>query len=246
MRPTGNRILDIFSDPLRETIVRASRPVDLASRASLFHVRETPRHAYFMLTAVASYVVSMPEGGSAEVGMVGFEGLVGASALLGPAAMEMDGVIQIPGAALRTPMKVLQNLFQTNEEFRTRALHFQQSQINISSQLSACNKLHEAEERLARWLLMTADRARSDSLTLTQEFLAMMLGTQRTTVALVAGALQRKCFIDYRRGTVRIMDRDGLTDAACDCYPLTKKMTDRLYGDLAAGIPAPEQVSFVT
>ncbi len=234
---TGNQLLDVFSPPLQQTVLNAAMRVDLESRASLFHVREAPTHGYFLLTGVASMVVSMTEGGSAEVGMIGGEGLIGGSALLGPAPMEADAFMQIPGAGLRVPMRVLRTLFSDDEEFRTRVLQFQQSQINIATQLSACNKLHEAEARLARWLLMTSDRARTSLLTLTQEFLAQMLGTQRTTVALVAGVLQRAGFIDYRRGALRIIDRDALTSVACDCYGVTRKILERLYSNAPRSQP---------
>ena len=161
--------------------------------------------------------------------MIGTEGMVGGGALMGPAPTEADAYMQIPGAGLRVPLKALRTLFTENEEFRIRVLQFQQSQINIASQLSACNKLHEAEARLARWLLMTSDRAKTDVLTLTQEFLSQMLGTQRTTVALVAGVLQRSGYIDYRRGTVHIRDREGLSAIACGCYAITRNIVENLY-----------------
>ncbi len=242
MPSTGNLLLDVLSSPVLQTILSAARPVDLPSRASLFRVHEVPTHAYFLMTGVCSMVINMTEGGSAEVGMVGPEGLIGAPALLGPAPMEVDAFMQIPGAGLRVPMKVIRPLFSDNAEFRTRVLHFQQSQINISSQLSACNKLHEAEARLARWLLMTSDRARTSTLTLTQEFLAQMLGTQRTTVALVAGILQRAGFIEYSRGTVHIVNREGLTNVACDCYRITHTIVAGLYKDQTAFPPAKRDV----
>ncbi len=232
MAKTSNRLLDVLSEPIQKVILSSARPMDLGSRAGLFRTHEVPTYGYFMLTAVASLVVNMTEGGSAEVGMIGPEGIVGGAALLGPAPMEVDCFVQVPGAGLRVPMRVLRTLFNEEEEFRMRVLQFQQSQINISGQLSACNKLHEAEARLARWLLMTSDKVGSSTLLLTQEFLAQMLGTQRTTVALVAGVLQRSGFIDYRRGTVHIVDRDGLTGVACDCYGVTYGIMKKLYQDV--------------
>jgi CRP-like cAMP-binding protein len=123
----------------------------------------------------------------------------------------------------------MRTIFDDSAEARERILQFLQGQMQISSQLSACNKLHEAEARLARWLLMASDRAQTEKLNLTQEFLAEMLGSQRTTVALVAGTLQRAGFIDYSRGRVRILDRDGLVSAACDCYGVTEKILHNLF-----------------
>ena len=195
----------------------------------LHRLHETPTHVYFLLRGAVSLVVHMSEGGSAEVGMIGREGLVGGDALLGPAPSAFDAVIQIAGAGLRIPLKTMEAYFHDHEELRNRVLEFQQSQINISCQISACNKLHEAEARLARWLLTAADRSGSEVLGLTQEYLAQMLGSQRTTVALVAGVLQRSGLIDYRRGMVKIANREGLTEAACTCYGITREISDCLY-----------------
>ena len=195
----------------------------------LHRLHEIPTHVYFLLRGAVSLVVHMSEGGSAEVGMIGREGLVGGDALLGPAPSAVDAIVQIAGAGLRVPLKIMEAYFHDHEELRTRVLQFQQSQINISGQISACNKLHEAEARLARWLLTAADRSDSDVLSLTQEYLAQMLGSQRTTVALVAGVLQRSGLIDYRRGMVKITNREGLMEAACTCYAITRDISDRLY-----------------
>jgi CRP-like cAMP-binding protein len=226
---TGNRLLDILSESVQKSILGAARPVDLPARVHLYNLREVPSHVHFLLRGVTSLVVHMSEGGSAEVGMIGREGIVGGEALLGPAPAEVDAVMQISGAALRLPIKTMEALFHEHEELRTRVLQFQQSQINIASQISACNKLHEAEARLSRWLLTASDRAGTESLGLTQEYLAQMLGSQRTTVALVAGVLQRSGLINYRRGMVEIINREGLTEAACHCYEITRQITERLY-----------------
>jgi DNA-binding MarR family transcriptional regulator len=108
-----------------------------------------------------------------------------------------------------------------------------QEQALTIGQIAACNRLHEAEERLARWLLMARDRTQSDVLNITQEFLAEMLGARRTTVTMVAGALQRSGFIEYRRGHVRILDRINLEAASCDCYKVIKRLYHGLYKDVA-------------
>ena len=226
---TGNRLLDKLSEPVQKTILASARPVDLPTRVHLHRLNETPTHIYFLLRGAVSLVVHMSEGGSAEVGMIGREGMVGGDALLGPAPSSVDAVVQIAGAGLRIPIKIMESLFHEHEELRSRILEFQQAQINMSGQISACNKLHEAEARLARWLLTAADRSGSDALGLTQEYLAQMLGSQRTTIALVAGILQRAGLIDYRRGMVKIINREGLTEAACTCYGITRQIVDRLY-----------------
>jgi CRP-like cAMP-binding protein len=135
----------------------------------------------------------------------------------------------LSGAALKIPFPKLQQIFLTTEEIRMRILEFVQEQTLSLSQLATCNRLHNAEERLARWLLMVDDCIQSDEINLTQEFLAQMLGAQRTTVTMVAGTLQRAGLIEYKRGTVHILNRRELEAAACDCYGVTKKLYSNLY-----------------
>jgi CRP-like cAMP-binding protein len=123
----------------------------------------------------------------------------------------------------------LRTLFLNEGELRRRMLEFVQQQTVTLEQIAACNKLHEAEARLARWLLMCRDRADGDTLGMTQEFIADMLGTRRTTVTLVAGGLQRRMLIDYRRGKVTVLDRTALAAVACDCYRVIKNALVALY-----------------
>ena len=188
-----------------------------------------PTYGYFLTDGAASIVVVMAKGGSSEVGMVGNEGLIGASALLGSSALHADTFMQVGGKGLRTPMKVLCSMFDESSELRQRTLQYLQCQINTTGQISACNRLHEAEERLARWLLTASDLTQSESLVTTQEFMAQMLGSQRTTVAMMAGLLQRSGLIQYSRGKVRILNRKGLESAACDCYRVTQGAIAKLY-----------------
>ena len=229
MTATGNRLIDCLSPALAEELIAASRAVDLPLRTVLGATDQAPSYAYLLTRGAASVVVVMGEGGSSEVGMIGNEGLVGASALLGPAPMIADTFMQIDGKGLRIPMRTLRGMFEESIELRNHILQFVQYQMNMSSQISACNRLHEAEERLARWLLAASDLTQSDSLGLTQDFLAQMLGSQRTTVALVAGVLQRKGLIQYSRGKVRIVNREGLQACACDCHNVTHDALAKLY-----------------
>lgn len=188
-----------------------------------------PEFVYLLTRGAASIVVRSQSGGSAEVGMIGKEGLVNAVALMGPIPSQADTFIQLAGAGLRVPLPAFRDCFDQSSELRDYVLQSVQAQLVTTGQLSACNRLHEAEERLARWLLTAADLTHQENVSLTQEFLAEMLGSQRTTVALVAGALQRAGFIDYSRGTVRIMDRGGLESAACNCYKVNRGALATLY-----------------
>lgn len=205
------------------------RPVTLEAREVLYEPDETPKFAHFMTSGIASIVGTMSTGACAEVGIWGKEGLVECFHLLGTARIPTRCFIQISGTALRMPFKELQKEFQENQELRECILQGVQSQGAILSQLAACNRLHEAEERLARWFLMVRDRMESDNFYLTQEFLAVMLGSRRTTVTAAAGTLQRKGLIRYSRGRIHIVDPTGLEDAACECYPTVREIYQNFY-----------------
>jgi CRP-like cAMP-binding protein len=226
---TGNLLLDALSPELRQAVLTLCRPVDLPIRTLLHEQGEHPAHVYFLCSGITSVVVTMAEGGSAEVGLIGREGLVGAMQLLGPTPTPAQSFIQMEGSAQRIRLDDLKNLFLTSNELRTRILEFVQQQTVTLEQIAACNKLHEAEERLARWLLMSRDRADQDTMTMTQEFMADMLGTRRTTVTLVASSLQERGLISYRRGRVTIVSRENLEKAACDCYRVCKQALHSLY-----------------
>lgn len=161
--------------------------------------------------------------------MVGPEGFAGAMHLLGPASPNTRCMMQMAGRGYRLPFGDLKQQFDENGEIRTRILELVQGLTVTLAQVAACNKLHDAEERLARWLLMAQDRVGTDTLVLTQEFIAEMLGTRRSTVALVAGSLQRSGLIEYHRGTVKILSRSGLEETACECYGVIRKSLASLY-----------------
>jgi CRP-like cAMP-binding protein len=209
--------------------VRLCVEVDLPLRKSLYEPGIVPMYAYFMTSGIASVVALMENGGMAEVGLIGREGVVGSFHLLGPAKVSTSCFIQLEATALRIRFADLVNFFRTNDEVRERLLEFVQEQAVSLSQLAGCNRLHDNEERLARWLLMAQDRTQSETLNFTQEFLAMMLGSRRTTVTLIAGLLQRRGLVKYQRGKVRILDRAELEAAACDCYQITKELYAGLY-----------------
>ena len=226
---TTNRLLLSLSLDLRNSIISRSNLMDLSLKHSLYEPEKTPDYAYFMTSGMASIVTAMEDGGTAEVGIVGDEGLIGGIHILGPAKVSTTSFIQLAGSGLRIPLRELKRFFHTSAEFHDRFLEFYQEQSLTVSQIAGCNRLHEAEERLARWLLMAQDRTQSDVMFFTQEFLGMMLGSRRTTVTLIAGALQRADLIEYARGRVRILDRERLETAACDCYQISKDLLANLY-----------------
>ncbi len=178
---------------------------------------------------MASIITTMQDGESAEVSVMGREGMSGALQLLGPSKVPTTCIMQLDGSGLRIPTADMRRIFETSDEVRDRILECVQEQTNLMGQIAACNRLHEAEERLARWLLMASERIGNLEMNFTQEFLAELLGARRTTVTMVAGALQRSGLIEYRRGRVKILNPEELQEAACECYRVTADLHARLY-----------------
>jgi CRP-like cAMP-binding protein len=218
-----------LSSASRSTLVSESIAVEIPLHAVLLEAGHLPHHAYFLTSGLASIVTSMRNGETAEVGFIGHEGIVGGLQLLGPTAPPTRCMMQLAGTGLKLSFAVLQRMFHGSEEIRTRVLELVQEQTSVLSQIAGCNRLHSAEQRLTRWLLMARDQTQSEVLKFTQEYLSEMIGTQRTTVTVLAGALQERHLIRYTRGTIRILDGPGLEAITCDCYAIIKRLYDNLY-----------------
>lgn len=215
---TSNRVLDALPAAYREELLTRLERIALPSTTLLYLPRETPRYAHFLISGVASQIALMEDGRALELGIVGSEGLVETTHLLGPAGVMSEGLMQVGGTALRMPFGQLRHEFLSVEPLRRLLLEQVKEQTVIGNQLAACNYFHSVRERLTRWLLMIQDRVHSAAFHVTQAFLAETLGVQRPTVTLVAGELQRSGLIMYSRGEVRICNRAGLEKAACECY----------------------------
>jgi CRP-like cAMP-binding protein len=226
----ANQLLAALSPASRASLLSRLKPVSLPLRTVLYEPDETPKYAHFITSGIASVVSNMANGASAEVGVWGSEGLAESFHLLGRAKIPTRCFIQMEATALRMPFKDLQKEFTENEEIRDAVLQCVQSQGSILGQLAACNRLHEAEARLSRWLLMVRDRVQSENYFLTQEFLANMLGARRTTVTAAAGTLQRKGILKYSRGRIRIIDVPALEKTACECYRTVHSIYMDFYG----------------
>ena len=226
---TSNLFLSGISPKRRDALVSQCKPVDLPLHTVLYEAGVVPLHAYFPTSGLASVVTPMSNGETAEVGFIGHEGIVGSLQLLGRTSLPTRCMMQLTGNGLRIPFVVMQELFESSEEIRNRVLEFVQEQAAVLAQIAGCNRLHSAEERLIRWLLMAQDQTQSDVLRFTQKYLAAMIGTQRTTVSVLAGSLQQRGLITYTRGKIQIIDRDRLAAITCDCYPVTKRLYANLY-----------------
>jgi CRP-like cAMP-binding protein len=205
--------------------------VELKYRQSLYQANKPIGFVYFIETGVGSLVNTMANGDSAEVGTIGNEGIVGLPLVLEDERAPTSVYIQVPGTGLRMKAPLFKREMVRSASLRTVMHHYTHAFFNQVAQSAACNQFHSLEQRCSRWLLMTHDRMRSDSFLLTQEFLAMMLGVQRTGVTAAASALQRAGLISYKRGNVMILDRRGLERRSCECYGISKAEFDRLLGD---------------
>lgn len=232
----SNLLLASLSPKYRSYLMSRLKPVSLSAMEVLYEPDEVPKMAHFMTSGIASILGMMPDGTCAEVGIFGNEGLVQCLHLLGSARIPTRCCVQIEGSALVMPFKELLKEFHENEELHESILQNAQSQAIILSQLAACNRMHEAVERLARWFLMVRDRINERSpFNLTQESLAAILGSRRTTVTAAAGALQRKGLIRYSRGKIHIVDSAGLEREACECYAKLRETVNNLVIQEAVG-----------
>ncbi len=186
------------------------------------HIVETPgdeiRRLIFLEAGIGSMTSQFQDGSEVEVGMFGCESVMGVSALMGTRRSLNHVYMQLAGWGHTTTRALAVQEFQRGERFQQLTLRYVQAQLVQTAQTAGCNARHHLDQRLARWLLLCRDRAESDVMDLTQEFLAMMLGVERPAVSVEAGKLQERGLIEYHRGKVQILDRAGLEKLACECY----------------------------
>jgi CRP-like cAMP-binding protein len=206
-------------------------------RLQVHHVLHEPgdtlKSAWFCDSGLISILSVFPDGKSVEVGLVGREGFIGVPLVAGFLTASTRAIAQIQATAFRIGADRLTALLRRCPRLERRLQQFSQIMAMQVTQIAACNRLHEVEERLARWLLMSADRVGSNDVPLTQEFLAQMLGTRRSSVTVAAGILQKAGLITYARGDVRITDRKQLEEAACECYMLMVRQIREWQGERA-------------
>ena len=213
-----NRLIADLPAADRAAVLLNARTVDLEFGTVLCEPGETLRDVYFPLSALISLVITVARHPPLEMGMIGNEGMLGASLLLGVNVAPLQAVVQGSGTALRMSATHMRRELVTRPGLRGtlgRYLFVLTAQL---TQSAACTRFHEVDERLARWLLMTHDRAHADHFHLTHQFLADMLGVQRSAVTIAAGALQRKKIIRYARGEISVLSRKALEAASCACY----------------------------
>jgi CRP-like cAMP-binding protein len=193
-------------------------PTDLPRHQVLYEQGATIERAFFVNEGMVSLVVVANDGRSVEVGITGREGLVGLPLIFGYDEAPTRAIVQLPGQGLSVSSKALVEAFVACPQLHALVQRYAFTQQMQVAQIAACNRLHDMEHRLARWLLMCQDTVDSSLLPLTHEFIAQMLGTGRPTVTIAAGVLERAGLIENTRGSVKILNRKRLEDAACECY----------------------------
>jgi CRP-like cAMP-binding protein len=200
------------------------QPLEFRQHTILHEPTQKLEFAYFPNRGLISLLVATVDGKTVEVGMVGNEGVAGVAAAVGLTISPLRQLVQISGDGFRITVKSLQNLLESTPQLQMALSRYAVVQGMQTAQTAGCNRLHDAGERLARWLLMAADRVDSNSLPITHDFLATVLGTDRPSVSLAAKILQRKKIIEYRRGTLEILNRRKLEGSACECYKVIRQL----------------------
>jgi len=226
-----NHLLAALSAVDYAALVPQMRRVALAAGDILSEPSERTQFVHFPETAVLSLVIRMKDGGSVEAATIGNEGVVGLSTFLGDGAMTTQCLAQITGEVQRMTARALLHAVSESPTLGIVLRRYSQAFINQLAQSVACNRLHDIQQRCARWLLMTHDRVGGgDAFDLTQEFLSYMLGVRREGVSAASHALQDQGIIRYRRGHLSVLDRPALERAACECYGVTRADFGRLFG----------------
>jgi CRP-like cAMP-binding protein len=211
-----------------EAISPDLEPMQLTLNYVMHAPFEPITHVYFITRGVASMVNEPDSGEIVEFATIGSEGMVGFPVFLATLSVPSRAMMQIPGDALRMKTSDFHRAIGRTPKLHNLLLRYTMALLNQVAQSTSCNRLHEVQERCARWLLQTHDQVDGDSFPLTHEFLAQMLGVHRPTVSVAAAMLQKAGLIDYTRGRITVVDRKGLEVAACSCYGIIKQEYDRL------------------
>lgn len=224
--PVENSLLAALPDKQYRQLLAGLDPVTLTFGDVLYEPGQTISHVYFPGDSLVS-LLTLADGHLAlEVGLIGREGMVGISLVLGHEASPVRALVQGTGTALRMTSARFHKFFRRSPPLQQELYRYTHALMTQISQTAACNRFHVVEMRLARWLLMTLDRVKSNQFCMTHEFLGHMLGVRRVGVTRAAQALQKRNLIDYSRGNITVLDRRGLEAAACPCYEIVKDMHD--------------------
>lgn len=225
-----NQILAALPSSEYQRIATHLKPINLIAGEILLEPNEAIEKVYFPQRAMISLVSIMMDGSTTEIGLIGNEGMIGLPVVLGGNSTTSRTIVQVAGTALEISAEMVRQEFDRGEQLHKLLLLYTQALLTQVSQSAACNRQHNIEARLARWLLSVQDCILQDELPLTQEFIANMLGTRRSGVTVAAGMLQQGGMIRYSRGRITILDQQGLEATACECYQLVQNEFIRLLG----------------
>lgn len=228
--PTKNGLLAALPSEVYRRILRSLEYVYFSSGGVLYESGGEIGYVYFPTTLISSLRYVVESGSSIEMGMVGNEGLVGVALFLGGKTVPNRAIVQGVGGAFRMRARTVRDEFARGGAFHGLLLRYTQALLTQVSQVAVCNRFHNIEQQLCRWLLLSHDRSDSDTLVLTQELIANVLGVRREGVTIAASHLQEQGLISYARGRIQIQDRRGLEGACCECYRVVKDEYDRLLG----------------
>src|ERR1700731_868897 len=226
--PQQNYLLAALSAPERERLYPHLQLVPMPLGKVLYESGDVLRHVYFPIDSIVSLLYVLADGASAEISVVGNEGLIGIALFMGGETTPSRAILQSAGHAYRLIGQQLKGEFHRNGEMQLLLLRYTQALITQMAQTAVCNRHHSVDQQLCRWLLLSLDRLSSNQLIMTQELIANMLGVRREGVTDAAGKLQKLGVIRYSRGRITVLDRPKLEKLCCECYAVVKKETDRL------------------
>src|SRR4030081_2951104 len=226
--PAENNLLAALPAADYERLVTDLERVPLPLGMAVYESDAKLDYVYFPTNCIVSLLYVMKSGASAEIAVVGFEGLVGVALFMGGESTISRAVVQSAGDAYLLPSKILKREFEHSGPLQHLLLRYTQSLITQMAQTAVCNRHHSVEQQLARWLLLSMDRLPSNELAMTQELIANMLGVRREAVSEAAGKLQANGTIRYSRGRITVLDRPKLEELVCECYAVVRKESDRL------------------
>ncbi len=229
-----NRLLAALEQESLDRIGDHLELVEIPLGLSLSEPHIPMDHVYFPINSIVSLLCLMENGESAEIAVVGFEGVLGISLFMGGQTVHSRAIVQSGGHAYRLPARILQEEFARGGSVQQLLLRYTQTLITQMAQTAACNRHHTLDQQLCRWLLLSHDRLVDDEVVMTQELIANMLGVRREGVTEAAKRLQRANLIEYRRGHITITDRPGLEARSCECYSIVEQEFDRLLPDPSA------------
>ncbi len=226
--PDRNDLLALLPDSTKARVFPLMREIELPLGKEIYAAGQSVEFVYFPVECIISLLYVMLDGHSAEISVVGHEGIVGIAVFMGGESTPSRAVVQSSGLAYRLPASELKREFNNDAAMRMLMLRYTQSLINQMAQTAVCNRHHSIDQQLCRWLLLSLDRLPDNELTMTQELIANMLGVRREGVTEAAGKLQKLGVIDYHRGHITVLDRPKLEELSCECYAVVKQESDRL------------------